>query len=413
MSDHIPIEIVTGILLRLPVESLVRFRSVCKEWRSIIDSPSFSELQIQHSTSTTKNAILFLVQDNNQLIFKDFVDGLHRQTLIDFQQDATGDPLGNHTTLYGSCNGLLCVGYKSDMALIYTVATHKSFITPSIVPEKLKMKYYDYAMSVLYDCGYGFGYDSVSGEYKVVRVFHTKCDDNSYLETQVVQFGVRSFSFKDVEIPYVLYQKIGAFLGGAVHWVAGKFDDLASPKVILRFELGFGEYKEIPQPEYARGGGLSLRVGELGNCLCVLDNCDDKFVDVWMMKEYGVKESWMKFFSVPYPGLCYKDRHQIEPRGLARSKGDGIRPLGMSMTGKEILLQVDGKGLVWYDLNKGSVVEVTIRGLKTEFVLAAVCFGSLVSPVAQVKTKQQNHHHQQPKKKKRDGFLSSGFKLKL
>ncbi|CAN0907894.1 F-box protein CPR1 [Linum grandiflorum] len=420
MSDHIPIEIVTGILLRLPVVSLFRFRCVSKQWRSIIDSSSFSKLQIQHSTSTTKNATLVLCQPNDdQFFFKSYINGLRRKTLINFQ-DTTGNAPVDAIFLYGSCNGLLCSGYGKDRAMIYSVATQKSHITPSILPGKLRMKSTGNAVALLYDCAYGFGYDSVSDEYKVLRVFHTMCQDKNYLETQVIQFGVRSNSSETVEIPYVLYQKIGAFLGGAVHWVAAKLDDLASPKVIIGFDLGLGECKEIPQPEYAQGGGLSLRVGELGNCLCIFDNCNEKFVDLWMMKEYCVKESWMKLFSVPYPGLCYKDR--IKPRGLERTAGDGIRALGFSMTGREVLLQVDGKGLVWYDLNKGCVVEVAIRGLKTDFFMGSVvCFGSLVSPdgkfplADEVKTQQKKKKKKKTKKKKknenekRDGFLSSGF----
>ncbi|MFS8015260.1 putative F-box domain-containing protein [Helianthus anomalus] len=41
MSDHIPFEIQSEIMNRLPVQSLLRFRLVCKSWRSLIESSDF------------------------------------------------------------------------------------------------------------------------------------------------------------------------------------------------------------------------------------------------------------------------------------------------------------------------------------------------------------------------------------
>ena len=41
MSDQIPFHIQEEIMKKLPVKSLVRFRSVCKEWKSFIDSSKF------------------------------------------------------------------------------------------------------------------------------------------------------------------------------------------------------------------------------------------------------------------------------------------------------------------------------------------------------------------------------------
>lgn len=42
MAPHIPMEIVADILSRLPVKSLLRFKSVCKQWQSLISDPKFN-----------------------------------------------------------------------------------------------------------------------------------------------------------------------------------------------------------------------------------------------------------------------------------------------------------------------------------------------------------------------------------
>uniref|UniRef100_A0A251U1I1 Putative F-box domain-containing protein n=1 Tax=Helianthus annuus TaxID=4232 RepID=A0A251U1I1_HELAN len=41
MSDNIPFELQSEIMKRLPAESLIRFRSVCKSWKSLIHSSDF------------------------------------------------------------------------------------------------------------------------------------------------------------------------------------------------------------------------------------------------------------------------------------------------------------------------------------------------------------------------------------
>ncbi|GKF20647.1 putative F-box domain-containing protein [Tanacetum coccineum] len=41
MSDHIPFEIQSEIIKRLPIKPLVQCRSVSKQWKSLIDSSKF------------------------------------------------------------------------------------------------------------------------------------------------------------------------------------------------------------------------------------------------------------------------------------------------------------------------------------------------------------------------------------
>ncbi|MFS8020011.1 putative F-box domain-containing protein [Helianthus anomalus] len=41
MSDNIPFEIQEEIIKKLPVKSLIQFRSVSKTWKSLIDSSDF------------------------------------------------------------------------------------------------------------------------------------------------------------------------------------------------------------------------------------------------------------------------------------------------------------------------------------------------------------------------------------
>ena len=57
MSD-IPYDIAVEVLSRLPVKSLLRFKSACKQWFSLISDPKFAVLQYKHSAKNSPLKIL-------------------------------------------------------------------------------------------------------------------------------------------------------------------------------------------------------------------------------------------------------------------------------------------------------------------------------------------------------------------
>ncbi|CAN0907892.1 F-box protein CPR1 [Linum grandiflorum] len=415
MSDHLPDEVITEILLRLPVTSLLRCRSVAKRWRSLIDSPSFTKLQIDHSATTTRNATLFVIAAYYDLLSKNYLNGIRPQTRINLRVpfDIDAPPYNGATgCILGSCNGLLCFDYDNSRVLITNPATRKWHLTRPLTGKNYKPLTAIPGMTGILRGGYGFGYDPRSDEYRVVWVNRTVVPGEEFVESEVLIFGVTSSSSKVVKIPYLVNageNAVGVFVGGAINWVAFKRGDLDGREVIIGINLESNECKEIPQPEYATWNGF-LQLGELRKSLCIIDNTRWKHVDVWVMKEYGVKESWSKLFTIPF--------QKMMPFDFV------MRPLGFSRDGGSVLLQLDCERLVWYDLNKGSVKEVTVSGfLESGYLDATVCFGSLVPPrgklnSAQVTTDKQQKTNKMKnitKKKniKRDDFLSTGFKLKL
>ncbi|OEL34023.1 hypothetical protein BAE44_0004959 [Dichanthelium oligosanthes] len=54
-------EIVIEILVRLPVKSLLRFRSLCKAWRAIIEYPLFIRARLRHSASKWEQSQCFII----------------------------------------------------------------------------------------------------------------------------------------------------------------------------------------------------------------------------------------------------------------------------------------------------------------------------------------------------------------
>jgi F-box interacting protein len=70
---------------------------------------------------------------------------------------------------------------------------------------------------------------------------------------------------------------------------------------IVSLHLGKESFQEIPQPDY--GNSKMLNLGVMRDCLCIFQReSDHSSIDVWLMKEYGDKDSWIKLICLPYFG---------------------------------------------------------------------------------------------------------------
>jgi hypothetical protein len=93
-------------------------------------------------------------------------------------------------------------------------------------------------------------------------------------------------------------------------------------------------------------------------------------VDIWVMKEYGSRDSWCKLFTLVKSSL---DLPLDSLRPLCYSS-DGSKVL---LEGDHVLLEVQHWKLFWYDLKSEQVSFV--EGI-SDLDDAMVCVGSLVPP---------------------------------
>ncbi|KAM7488752.1 hypothetical protein LguiB_026236 [Lonicera macranthoides] len=104
-----------------------------------------------------------------------------------------------------------------------------------------------------------------------------------------------------VELGYIVpaTRDCGPVLNGNQHWLALKWNETNElyVKIVIYFDGNCDKFSEVPFPEQYKehakvGGGL----GELDGCLA-LALCDEVGgIELWVMKDYGVKESWTWFF---------------------------------------------------------------------------------------------------------------------
>ncbi|CAJ2638662.1 unnamed protein product [Trifolium pratense] len=101
------------------------------------------------------------------------------------------------------------------------------------------------------------------------------------------------------EFPYgvPIGDESGKFVGGALNWVVRE-----NPKklFVVSLDLENESYQEILQPDYGEVKLIGLTLGEYRDCLCIFAHSSKLIVDVWIMKEYGKKDSWNKLFTIPH-----------------------------------------------------------------------------------------------------------------
>ncbi|XP_058198461.1 F-box protein CPR1-like [Rhododendron vialii] len=307
------IEVIIDILLRLPVKPLLRFRCVSKQFCALIDSQDFIRLHLKLSIETKNN--LGLILRNSSFFSVDF-DSLDTAVELDHPFQSTGR---HRTEIFGSCHGLICLSYclsndREDLAIYPSTRRFQKFSFRNVG--------FNFMGCSAYFATSGFGYDSVTDDYKVVRSLEFLSPRK--IGSLVKVYNMKSNSWREVKgFPYShrKERRCGVFVGDALHWVVSlnpsdtananleaAFDLTAEDyllasehaNLVAAFDLTAEDYQLVLQPEFS-DKNFHINIVELGECLCILCNYREVRVDVWVMKDYGYKESWSKQFCVVQP----------------------------------------------------------------------------------------------------------------
>ncbi|XP_026378191.1 F-box protein CPR1-like [Papaver somniferum] len=170
----LPEEITVGILKRLPIKSVLKFRCVCKKWYNILNDPEFLKKQQNHD----------LGDDDSTLILRKGRDyySISNDTFTSISSSSS-----------------------SDVAISLSAKDVKDLDFPIISP-KTPMPFTEETVQILGSC-----YDSKINDYKLVRI--AKSDENVpevKVYTQIivfkhlrviVSFDLGSETFKELALP--------------------------------------------------------------------------------------------------------------------------------------------------------------------------------------------------------------------
>ncbi|KAL9228014.1 hypothetical protein vseg_003638 [Gypsophila vaccaria] len=285
-----PDDLLTEIFLLLPAKTLLRFKVVCKSWYYLITDLHFIDLHLKRSLTTKTN--LHFVIKTRMLYLTDF-DTFENVLELDYPFK---HPDHGGVEVVGTCNGLLCLTeYKYSQLIIYNPTTQTNRLLPWL-SEGEQLAYPNGHFN------HGFGFDTVSQDYKCVRIGQTYSNDPDSYYCQVMVYSFNNHSWRSgPDVPHFFYDhyKSNALLHDTIHWVgtgSGTGDD-RMPRPIVAFSLQDESFTSLTLPEFDVEHYLRVNVQVLDGCLCVLVSylydCD-----AWIMEEYGVTGSWKKVFNV-------------------------------------------------------------------------------------------------------------------
>ncbi|XP_059665025.1 F-box/kelch-repeat protein At3g06240-like [Cornus florida] len=328
MSDYFPKEVLTEILSRLPAESLLRFRCVSKSWLSLITSPYFIAIHLNQSHN-----------NNSHLLIKYYsLDPKKERYSLQFDDETLHESLelkcpfktrtNSFFRMVGICNGLICLS-DDHFCYTYTLIIWNPAIRKCVNLPKPRVCFDTYGP---YMFALGFGFDSRNNDYKVVRIAYLQHrmgswdtsagvesllfggDEGYVVPPEVEVFSLKTGYWKTIAANVPSYNMAeyfwcSAFVNGTIHWlVYAKWEgsDQNHRGTILGFDVGGEGFCELNLPKkLADENPLNLAISVYGDTISVFQYDNRAKIEhclVWVMKQYGVVESWSKQFNVDLQG---------------------------------------------------------------------------------------------------------------
>lgn len=369
--SNLPEEIIIDILSRLPAKSVGRCRCVSKPWRALLSRPKFIRAHLDRVRNLGQESLIFISESQHALFSVSLGDA--HQVFDEITISATRLSFADHpdswTQVYCSCDGLVLVGDNEGQKFVLNPVTREIRGVP---PSPFALD-----PSACFTM-YGLGYDSASDDYKIVTLSYYDTDnehgydpttDDYSTEMFVNVYSFKTDSWKRVESsPYdhaVGHVTSGVFVNGCIHWLASRTTDYKS--AIVAFDLLEEKFREVPPPSSVDSDKFVFNyLALLGGCLCMFN---ENQTYVWMMKEYGVQESWTKF--------TIDDLHATEIKLLC-------------LLGQEkLVLLKDDEQLVMYNFKEGTWKDVAVHGASEDLHVEASFVESLISPHGDNETRKE------------------------
>lgn len=300
LSLSFPDEIIVEILTRLPVKSLLRFRCVSKSWLSQISSPTFIKIHLNYAINNSmylhNHLICISCYPRNH--FREF--SLHyllhetevdTTTTLDYSIAYPELPM----RILGSCNGIVCIALDEEHLFLWNPSISKHKILPHLHKRPGFCCY-------LKD---GFGYEEITDDYKVVVIFYCIVDNGPY---KVQIFSLKTNEWKRIEdFKYgIPLDQSAKYTRGKLHWLV----DCDGCLDVVTLDLASERYGKLGTPHNAVNGSCTnleyddpcLTLGLFSGNLCLLFDDHETKMDLWVMKEYGNKDSWARAFTLPHLG---------------------------------------------------------------------------------------------------------------
>ncbi|XP_076928468.1 putative F-box protein At1g32420 [Bidens hawaiensis] len=285
MSPNIPLDIQIEIIKHLPAKSLIRFRSVSKQWKSVIHSSEFITSQ-HHNVNLHHLLIRYKVAPEEDKHVSIVDDDSFSQCMFYPILPLTVKP-ASYPLMLDCSHGLVCLfsfdRYGNMMIVVWNPSIRKSV---GIM--------FPYHSEVI-----GFGVCPKTSDPKIVKITRDNWQADFTLSSRAWRSVFRNLPYKSLVFSYSQVVIDGVI----IHWHT--FDLATSNYRIISFDFTSEEFGELDLPDTLADyrSVFSRHIFWLNESLAVLnyreDDAGKRVCDVWKMLKNGVPQSsFTKLFTV-------------------------------------------------------------------------------------------------------------------
>ncbi|CAN1767300.1 Putative F-box protein At4g38870 [Linum perenne] len=296
--------VITQILSRVSPKSIIRFKCVCKNWKSVIEQDSnFINLHRTHSPPRT--SLLTIVRNQGCYDFLsadlDLVNGVcggnyvRGASIQSSRRVLTPDDDDVH--LLGPVKGLLCFVHEFDV-LVYNVITGQAvtpWIRSTVVTTRRRTMNCRKRVCE-------FGFDPETGSHKVIFLWDAtepfsrrRKTLDSYAYCEVLTVGVDSnWRIINDVAPCKSSGTLSAYANGCIYFITssvqGRDDYETFSEFLMSFDVGSETFRMIGIPRFTMAPCLTLL--ELDGCLTMVRGLSSPQTHkMWKFHDHGKKKA--------------------------------------------------------------------------------------------------------------------------
>ncbi|CAI9104263.1 OLC1v1002898C2 [Oldenlandia corymbosa var. corymbosa] len=240
--------IVSNILSRLPVKSILRFRCVSKSWRSLFSTPQFITMHLKKTSNNSLNHC-FIIHSLDKVYS-------HNMSVLNINSmEKEPFPVVNpfpvfllEMDLVGSINGLVCLSWppRGQMIVLWNPAIN--------LWKGIKLS--DFRFQMLgkepVQVSVGLGYDEARDDYKIVRICSFKGLDSWGSCAEV--YSVKQDSWKIVRLSFQCMEgqtRPNVIAKGIPYWaglIGDESDESELKAALLWFDAKNDVFRHFPAP---------------------------------------------------------------------------------------------------------------------------------------------------------------------
>ncbi|KAF7011654.1 hypothetical protein CFC21_025933 [Triticum aestivum] len=300
---------VKEILLRLPAKSVTRFKTVCTQWRRLVEGKVFTRSYLEtHKKMDKQGAKIMLVGKGTQQAPFRFTP--LKKWLSEGSSSSEGARLETKVVCSKPCHGLNLVS-TAEEDYLYNPCTGYCYKIPSDPGSSVRTPWErpdDGCAGIQQNSAFsignkniGLGFSPLNQEHIaiIIRYKHKDLRSRNYRLTCSVWQRCSWYQYSISNPPLPVNDMPPAYVAGVFYWMGDPLLGPINEQVIVAFDIARNEYDTIPCPSHiARWCSNGRRHGfvtELQGTLCVVlaDSMEDE-LQIWKQEH----DRWDRAYTI-------------------------------------------------------------------------------------------------------------------